>query len=282
MRARPTGRRRSGRFSRACRGTLYGPGKPDLATPLTIKGPSDTPIPAGTRLDIKVGTVSSSGHLVVRADDEIVFEKKFVCGPESKEGEKIVYDSQWKIYQNVYAQTETVTLPKAAKQITINIDDGDWITLDALTMQAPNAGASPYSLAFDNEWGKKRDAPLIFQPDVATAPWAGGDGDWINRKWLHEHQIVPWQQLGTQGVGIMVGEFGSFNQTPDDVTMRWMEDTLHEFKRANWGWCLLEPEWLLRHPRQQPARRDVRGLRGPQARREDCCNFCRRIDRELR
>jgi len=219
-------------------GTLYGPGKPDLATPLTIQASAGHSFAAGTRLDFKVGTVSISGHLVVRADGQAVFEKKFVCGPESKEGEKVVYDPKWKIYQNVYAQTETVTLAKEAKEITIGIDDGDWLTLDSLTIQPAKAGSPPYMLAFDEDWGKKRDAPLIFQPEVAHEAWSGGDGAWINRAWLHEHQIAPWQQLGRSGTGIMVGEFGCFNQTPDDVAMRWLEDTLAEFKSAGWGWAM--------------------------------------------
>jgi aryl-phospho-beta-D-glucosidase BglC (GH1 family) len=225
-------------------GTLCGPGKPDLHAPLTITGRSGQPIPAGTRLEVKVGTVSQSGNLVVRADDQIVFAKNFVSRPESKDGEKIVFKSDWKIYQNIFDQTETVTLAKSAKQITIGIDDGDWMTLDSLTMQAPKKDEPPYSLAFDHEWGKKRDAPLIFQPDVAGEPWSGGDGAWVSRSSLYDRQIAPWQQLGNQGVGIMVGEWGCFNQTPYEVTMRWMKDSLTEFKTAGWGWAL----WNLKGP----------------------------------
>jgi len=231
-------------------GILCGPGKPDLNSPLTITGGGGNPFPAGTRLELKVGTVSVSAHLVVRADDQVVFEKNFVSGPDSKEGEKVVFDPKWKIYQNVFAQTETVTLAKSAKQISISLDDGDWMTLDSLTLQAPRPEPGeppypPYSLAFDNAWGKKRGAPLIYQPDVATMPWAGGGGEWVNREWLYEHQILPWRRLDTvaqmtqhHGVGIMVGEFGCFDKTPDDVTMRWMEDTLTQFKTAGWGWAL--------------------------------------------
>jgi len=180
----------------------------------------------------------------VRADDQMVFAKNFVSGPESKDGEKIVFKSDWKIYQNIFDQTETVTLAKSAKQITIGIDDGDWMTLDSLTMQAPKKDEPPHSLAFDHEWGKKRDAPLIFQPDVAGEPWSGGDGAWVSRAQIHDQQVAPWQQLGSQGVGIMVGEWGCFNQTPYEVTMRWMKDSLTEFKTAGWGWAL----WNLKGP----------------------------------
>ncbi|HEX4138704.1 MAG TPA: cellulase family glycosylhydrolase [Candidatus Methylacidiphilales bacterium] len=237
-------------------GFVYGPGKPDLQAPLTIKHSSDDVFPAGTHLELKVGTVSVRGRLVVRADGQVVFDKTFVSGPESKEGEKVVYKPEWKIYQNIFAQTETVTLTSSAKQITISNDDGDWMTLDSLTLQAPMPERGegiypPFTLRFSNEYGKKHVAPLIYQPDVSTEPWAGGGGEWVNRSWLYDHQIVAWRRLDTvaqitrhHGVGIMVGEFGCFNQTPDDVTLRWMEDTLTEFKTMDWGWAL----WNLKGP----------------------------------
>jgi aryl-phospho-beta-D-glucosidase BglC (GH1 family) len=231
-------------------GNLYGPGKADLSAPLTIKRRFDDPFPAGTRLDVKVGTVSYRGRLVVRADSDVVFDKTFVSGPDSKEGETVVYKPEWKVYQNIFAQTETMTLTKSAKQITISNDDGDWMTLDSLTIHAPmperGEGIYPaFTLAFSDEWGKKRVAPLIYQPDVSNEPWAGGGGEWVNRSWLYDHQIVPWRRLDTvaqltkhHGVGIMVGEFGCYNQTPYDVTMRWMEDSLTEFKTMGWGWAV--------------------------------------------
>jgi endoglucanase len=36
----------------------------------------------------------------------------------------------------------------------------------------------------------------------------------------------------------MVGEWGSFNQTPHDVTLRWMRDCLTNWKMAGFGWAL--------------------------------------------
>jgi len=43
-------------------------------------------------------------------------------------------------------------------------------------------------------------------------------------------------------LGVMVGEWGTHNQTPHDVTLRWMEDCLKNFKQAGMGWAL----WNLR------------------------------------
>ena len=223
-------------------GFLYGPEKPELQSAMTIKQPFNLSFPAGTKLVLRVGTVSDHAHFVVRADGQVVFEKTFVSGSQATQGEKIVYKPEYKTYQNIFSQNETVTLPKEAGVITICNDDGDWMTLESLSIQvSPDKPVYPLSLAAD--WGKKQVA-LTFQPDVADRPWEGG-GKWINREWIYEHEILPWRRMNTvaemtqhQGVGIMVGEFGCFNQTPDEVTMRWMADTLSEFKAMGWGWAL--------------------------------------------
>jgi aryl-phospho-beta-D-glucosidase BglC (GH1 family) len=231
-------------------GYLYGPGKPDLRAPLVLKREHDDVFPVGTHLDLKVGTVSDHGHLVVRADDKVIFEKTFVSGAESKEGEKVVFKSEYHIYQNIFAQNESVTLTTATHQISISNDDGDWMALDSLTMQSPRPepGEPPYppfSLPLSNEWGVKHASAVTFQPDVATQPWSGGGGEWVNREWLYDHEIVAWRRLDTvaqitqhHGVGIMVGEWGCFNQTPYEVTLHWMEDSLTQFKSMGWGWAL--------------------------------------------
>lgn len=40
----------------------------------------------------------------------------------------------------------------------------------------------------------------------------------------------------------MVGEWGAFDQTPREVTLRWAEDCLRNWWEAGWGWAL----WNLR------------------------------------
>ena len=36
----------------------------------------------------------------------------------------------------------------------------------------------------------------------------------------------------------MVGEWGAFNKTPHDVSLRWAEDCLSNWQKAGWGWAL--------------------------------------------
>lgn len=70
-----------------------------------------------------------------------------------------------------------------------------------------------------------------------TWPLKVGDTTW-NRATLRDRQIVPWQKLEAQGVGVMVGEFGAFNRTPHPVVLGWLRDNLELWKQAGWGWAI--------------------------------------------
>ncbi len=86
-----------------------------------------------------------------------------------------------------------------------------------------------------SEWGRKQ-VTATFDPTQANQPWKSSEP--INRAWLWKNQIEPWKTLEAQGVGVIVGEWGGFNQTPYPVTLSWMEDCLTNFKEAGWGWAL--------------------------------------------
>ena len=83
------------------------------------------------------------------------------------------------------------------------------------------------------------------------APWFPGAETWDDPTWpletergvqdqevLRAERVGPWKQLERRGVGVHVGEFGTFNRTPHEVTLAWMEDFLRLFEEAGWGWCL--------------------------------------------
>ena len=88
-------------------------------------------------------------------------------------------------------------------------------------------------LALLTNYGQKQN-PFYFK-----------DGKWgmekeasLGREWLWKEGIVPWIKLREQGVGIIVGEFGSYNKTPHDVVLAWLEDCLINWKEANMGWAM--------------------------------------------
>lgn len=209
---------------------FYGPGKKDLQTPMILEGN----FPAGTKLEIQEGTVSAESLFQVTADGEEIFKKKYVCGSESKEGEKIVYKPEYKIYQNEYQQTLSVTLPHSAKRIQIKNIEGDWMTIRGLTMQlSPNV--PPYSFMLVPDWGTKQST-YVYDEKNPSDPWSGGAK--VDRMWLMQDKIPAWKDLESKGVGVIVGEWGCYNKTPYPVTMRWMEDNLRNFKELGWGWSL--------------------------------------------
>jgi endoglucanase len=84
------------------------------------------------------------------------------------------------------------------------------------------------------------------------AGWVGGSDKWPTPDWplklaendivdkerIRKEMIVPWKELEQKGVGIHVGEWGAFNQTPHDVVLKWMADMLDLWKEAGWGWAM--------------------------------------------
>ena len=88
------------------------------------------------------------------------------------------------------------------------------------------------------------------------ASWIRGSDTWPEPTWplhpgkpnqsskevLRRTRIEPWKQLEKSGVGVHVGEWGAFNQTPHKVVLAWMKDCLDLWKTAGWGWAL----WNLR------------------------------------
>ncbi len=72
--------------------------------------------------------------------------------------------------------------------------------------------------------------------DAPTYPLQTGTGV-VDKKALYEKNIVPWKELESKGVGVMVGEFGAHNQTPHPVVLAWLKDNLDLWREAGWGWA---------------------------------------------
>jgi len=90
--------------------------------------------------------------------------------------------------------------------------------------------------ASTEDWGHRPD--VVRYAAGSPAGTFTSNGTIQNRQWLWEKMIQPWKDAESHGIGVMVGEFGSFNKTPHDVTLRWMEDCLANWRQAGWGWAL--------------------------------------------
>ena len=50
----------------------------------------------------------------------------------------------------------------------------------------------------------------------------------------------PWREAEAGGARVHIGEFGCFNETPNDVALRWFGDLFALYKEFGWGYALWE------------------------------------------
>lgn len=214
-------------------GTLYSPTKkevsPEAREPLVLEGPFQK----GTLLQLRVQVVSSRANLVVRGDGKVLWTKEFVCGPGEGEWQKAVFLSQWNTYQNIYNRDYDVQIPAGTRRVEVALTGGDWLRLSQLGLKRPDTDEDILDLG--REWDA-RPAQARYLPGASDGPILCDIME--DRQWLWGTMIVPWQEAEKAGIGVMVGEFGSYNKTPHDVALRWLEDSLKNWKKAGWGWAL--------------------------------------------
>jgi hypothetical protein len=211
-------------------GTLLAPTKPEGATILTIDGPFERP----TELRLHVNKVSSQADLLVEDDGKVIYQHAFKCGPGEGEWKKAELVEKYKIYQNIYDKDYSATIPSGTKQLRIRNAAGDWIQLTALGLK-PEGASREDVLPLVNAFGQKPD-PIRYNPADRLIPFQGIPMQ--DKQWLWKTMIEPWQAAQKQGIGAMVGEWGSFNKTPHPIFLRWAEDSLQNWKQAGFGWAM--------------------------------------------
>ena len=206
---------------------LYGSGKAPWNVPLVIEGDL-----RGT-LALRPGRVSGKVTLRIEADGKTVADH--VLDPKEGDGwANVDRKPEWNITQADCTSTLTTQLPGNARRLQISVADGDWAALRDITL---TDGAKAVTLTFENAWGKTNQ-PLRFAGFDAKPPFLPADGALTGTEYLWRETIVPWQPVTDAGIFVMVGEFGAHNQTPHGVTLAWLEDSLKNWKKVNWGWAL--------------------------------------------
>jgi aryl-phospho-beta-D-glucosidase BglC (GH1 family) len=186
-------------------------------------------------LDVNIGIVSNEARLVAKADGTIIFDRLFKSGAGKGEWTQAVYKREWNIYQNIYNKDYRINIPAGAQVITLEVTDGDWITLNNLKFSPVSPDAGVFSVTPSvTDWGLVIPSVRVDangQIDTENMPIQ-------NREWLKNTYLKPWDELVKSGGGAMVGEWGAHNRTPHDVVLRWMEDNLINYKEADMGWAL--------------------------------------------
>jgi len=188
-------------------------------------------------LDVNVGIVSSEARFVAQADGVTIYEKFFVSG--AGEGEWTIenYREEWDVYQNIWDIDYRIEIPAGTKLLTLDVTGGDWMTVNDMKFTPVITGSSAPDFSVTpttDDWGVKIPPVKI---DTTGQIILEGE-DVRNKDWLWENLMTPWVELIANGGGAMIGEWGAYNKTPHDVVLRWQEDNLENFKRADMGWAL--------------------------------------------
>ena len=91
--------------------------------------------------------------------------------------------------------------------------------------------------------------------------------DWMDLKWDKEVLRAfyqPWRDVQAAGAPVHIGEFGCYNQTPNDVALRWFADILALYKEFGWGYSLWEFNGvfgIVEHGRSGAAYEDLHGFK---------------------
>ncbi len=213
----------------AINGYLYGPDKRDLHSPILI----DVNLKDICKMKVKVGTVSRIGNLIAKADDKTIWQQAFTPGPGNGPWEKVVFKEQWNMYQNEYNRFYEFEIPAGKYTLSIDNIEGDWITIPALSFSHPDGIENQLDITL--KWGQE-NIKLKYDPSDSASPFTAEKSR--DKQWLREKYLDPWVKLKNDNVGVFVGEWGAYNKTPHDVTLRWMEDCLKNYQEAGIGWAL--------------------------------------------
>ncbi len=111
---------------------LYGPEKPDLRTKLALK----VALPKATKMIVRVTRASALGKLRVSIDGRQAGEFSFKPEPEpdlGKSGRKT--DAAYPLYAVAEPdRNHEVPLPSGACTIVLDVVEGDWLTLESITL----------------------------------------------------------------------------------------------------------------------------------------------------
>ena len=212
----------------AVNANLYGTWKEQdgLKLPLVLRGT----FPARTRLDVRVLIVSHKAALVIKADGKPVFEKLFEPKDGVGEWQQAIYDPKWRVYQNLYNSVHTVALPVAAKEISLEVTDGDWLRFTELGLMLPGKErrvlpGDPTPRRKQQTYDLSADGAIIPPPDFdGMAPLAG--------------IFAPLGEVKAAGGAVFMGEFGCYSKTPHDVMLAYTQSLLERCKAEGIGWAL--------------------------------------------
>lgn len=206
-------------------GTLYGPAKPDLRSPMTLAGD----IKANTQFSLRISAVSVKATLVARAGAKVIAQLQL--DPAAKPGDwKPVKSGKYTQHEPAEPLAFIASPAQDVREISFENVGGDWVRFNEIAVTPPGLGRRAYGT--DTSYGK-RQVPIQIAADGRILPPPGTDPDFQLAEYL-----APWIDIASKGAPVFVGEWGCYNKTPHPVVLAWMKDWLNRWKRARFGWAL--------------------------------------------
>jgi aryl-phospho-beta-D-glucosidase BglC (GH1 family) len=203
---------------------LYGPWQSDYHTSLILEGN----FLKDTQITINVQQVSVRSTLQIKLDDTEIFNKVFTCGADPGEDWTQIILTQWG-YQNISGKDYSVALPSDGTRLTITNTDGDWMTFNKMSIRL---GADEVVIIPANTtWGSKQDTYKI-TPEGKITDTNGNPVLALNTL---DNTL---KSARTEGIPIMIQEFGVYNKTPHNVSLSYLTDVVSVLNKNKVGYAM--------------------------------------------
>jgi aryl-phospho-beta-D-glucosidase BglC (GH1 family) len=227
---------------------LFGPVKSEYHSSLVLEGT----FKKDSIITINVQQVSIHSFLRIKLDDNEIYGKDFLCGPDPGEDWTRIIPTQWG-YQNISGKDYSVTLPADGTSLTLTNTDGDWMTFNSLTIGS--GAAKVVIIPANTSWGARQDTYLITADGRITYT----DGTPVVSLGSITDVL---EEAKSEGIPVMIQEFGVYNKTPHAVTSSYLTDVVSVFNKNHVGyamWNLIGTMGIINSERSDVAYEPYRG-----------------------
>ena len=203
---------------------FYGPWKSDFYSSLVLKGD----FKKDSEVTINIQQVSIQSTIQIKLNDQEIYSRNFLCGPDLGEDWSQIVSTQWG-YQNISGKDYSVILPNDGTTLTITNTVGDWMTYNRLKIK--NGTDEAVIIPGNTSWGSKQDTYNI----TADGKITDKNGDPVLAL---GNLINTLKTASSENIPVMLQEFGVFNQTPHLVTLAYLNDLVSVFNKYHVGYAM--------------------------------------------
>ncbi len=203
---------------------LYGPWKNEYHSELVLEGN----FLKDAEITVNVHQVSIQSTLQIMLDDALIFSKSFLCGPDLGEDWTEIVETQWG-YQNISGKDYSALLPSAGNRLTLINSEGDWMTLNRISIRSSTGEV--VILPANTSWGVKQGTYIITSEGKITDP----EGKPVTALAELSGKL---ESARSEGIPVMIQEFGVYNKTPFDVTIDYLSDVVSIFRDNRTGFAM--------------------------------------------